>query len=143
MKDYVGATIDISSFRGMCGHAIHYYGKVILFPDYDEIELTRPIIDSELKTDRFKGYCKGDNTNAYNTWKDVILAGKEITDNLKIKEVSVCGIPNNDKVTLEYALSNKVDTSLRCTRCGKIITGGCYNYPSGCLCIKCAENENK
>ena len=34
-------------------------------------------------------------------------------------------------------------TSLRCTRCGEIITGGCYNYPSGCLCIKCAENENK
>ena len=52
------------------------HGKVILFPDYDEVELTRPITDSELKTDRFKGYCKGDNTNAYNTWKDVILAGK-------------------------------------------------------------------
>jgi hypothetical protein len=80
------------------------------------------------------------------TWRDVVKAG---VDFLKQKNLidkthcSVSGIPNNKTVSLEYALSDKVDTRLKCSICGNLITGGFYNFPSGAMCKNCYNKYKK
>ncbi|MTK53325.1 hypothetical protein [Paludibacter sp.] len=32
---------------------------------------------------------------------------------------------------------------IHCTKCGKEIIGGYYNYPSGILCSECGSKKNK
>lgn len=145
--------IDITSYRGIAINAKHYYGtiKVRELPEHTTkvySKLVRPITQAEIDSDpedRFYYYHEGDETECFNTWQDVVKAGNDriIELGLSLKDAIVEGIPNNESMPLEKALSGEVDTTLRCTKCGKPIHGACYNYPSGVMCLKCAEERHK
>lgn len=140
--------IEISTFRGMAFNAKHYYGKIIFHDTYSSEELLRPITNDEIETnpDRMYRYEPGDMVNFFETWRDVIKAGVDFLKQKNIFDETRCivsGIPNNDSVSLDYALSDKVDTRLKCSICGNVITGVCYNMPSGVQCVDCHNKHKK
>lgn len=114
-----------------------------MLPSFTEIVLSRVITKDEIESnkDRFYRYNAGELCHFFRSWKDVIIAGKIKLDELNIKNVKVEGIPNNSRVSLEYALSKEVDTRFKCSICGKVINGNFYNLPSGAQCIKCHEKQ--
>lgn len=138
--------IEISTFRGMAFNAKHYYGKIIFHNPYSSEELLHPITKEEIDTNTDRMYCYeiGDMVNFFDTWRDVVVAGVEFLKDKKLfskMNCSVVGIPNNDEVSLTYALSDKVDTRLKCSICGNVIIGACYNMPSGVLCTVCHDKK--
>ena len=139
------AIIQITTFIGTCADARHYYGKMQILPEGCTIELQRQITQAEIEDDkdRFYSYKTKDITSSFLSWKDVINEGKAKAEKLGISEIKVVGIPNNAEVSIEYALSDKIDTRLKCCRCGKVIKGGCYNYPSGVVCIECGNKQKR
>jgi hypothetical protein len=140
------AKIEITTLRGISLGAKHYYGRILFMPEYEALELTRPIEQEEINSDpeRFYYYEDGDRTNAFRSWKDVIEAGRKILKEKEIKEenVLVSGVPNNKGLLLSENFE-EVDTRLKCTSCGCVITGAVYNYLSGAKCCECVQNERK
>lgn len=142
------AELRISTYMGSSFSAKHYYGTLIIRHEIfkrNEIELTRPITQLEINSDpdRFLGYKVGDDTICFGTWRNVINAcnNKAIELGLNLQEIIVEGIPNNDEMSLQKAISEDIDTRLKCSICGKVIDGGCYNLPSGVQCVECHDNK--
>lgn len=140
------AIIAISSYRGICVEAIHFYGTLKVIPEYETFELRRPVTKEELDTpgDRFLGYDKGDTINAFSTWRDVIDAGAEMAkeQGLDLEDVFVEGIPNTPRLKY-YDAIKPLDTRLRCKKCKKVIEKGegVYNTPDGVFCVKCYKRK--
>lgn len=137
--------IEVTTFRGISIGAIHYYGRLLVIglgTDYKEIRLNRPITAEEIESNpkRWEYYRPGVMTECFETWCDVLKAAKVLLDkDYNGADAMVEGIPNNDDMLLSVALNNKIDTSLRCCKCGKKIVGGMYNTPRGVLCIECYD----
>lgn len=141
------ATLDITTFRGTCATAKHYYGTLHIIDD-DSIALTRPITTEEIEqdSDRFYYYDPGDDTKCFNSWKDVVTAAGVIIrqKGLDPNTVYVSGIPNTDCIPFSKALQ-PLDTRPKCKKCGKVIEpgNGCYNTPNGLFCIPCYESAKR
>ena len=137
--------INLTTFRGMCIEAIHYYVTVSYYDscnDFRSDKIKRPITQKEIKSngDRFYSYEAGEPTECFNSWKEALEAAKEyIIANHLEGDVYVDGVPNKGTLTLEQALSPELDTRKRCSKCGKVFGNGegIYNFPSGALCVKC------
>lgn len=134
-------TILITSFRGISTGARHYYGRLSVL-NVDEIELFRTITQEEIDKfpNRFYSYKDGELINAFDTWKDVLIAGKIKAEEIGIdlSNLTVIGIPNTPKLSYFDAIK-PLDTRPKCKKCGKIIEPGkgCYNTPRGLFCIDC------
>lgn len=137
--------IELTTFKGKCVEAIHYYASVEYYDSCDDFrndKITRPITQKEIDSDedRFYSYEAGEPTECFNSWKEALEAAKEyITANDLEGDVYVNGVPNKGSLTLEQALSPKLDTRLKCKKCGKVIKPGegLYNFPSGAICVQC------
>lgn len=148
-KLFYGIEIRITTHKGISADAKHYCGVLDIFQGetskHDKSELTRPITQAEIDADPDRFYCydEGKATTCFNTWRDVVCAGKDkvLELGLTLEDVIVTGIPNNKEMLLEKALNNDIDTRLKCSRCGSIITGIIYNLPSGVICNKCHNGK--
>lgn len=65
----VEAIVNISTFRGSCVEATHYYGSLHVISS-EFIELKRPITKEEIdkNPDRWYNYDEGDLTNCFKSW---------------------------------------------------------------------------
>lgn len=106
MKDYLKTvTLKVSTWRGISGGAVHYYGKLEFHsvdfaregsdsrlsscgygvPDYLEsgkFELTRPVTQAEIDANpkMWEAYHDGDKTDRFDKVQEVIDRGTEIFD---------------------------------------------------------------
>lgn len=137
--------IELTTFRGMCVEAVHYYVSVEYYDNcnvYHNDKVKRPITQKEIDSngDRFYSYEKGELVECFNSWKEALCAAKEyITTNDLNGDVFVTGVPNKGTLTLEQALSPNLDIRKRCSKCGKVFGDGegFYNFPSGAVCVQC------
>ena len=142
----VEAIVNISTFRGSCVEATHYYGSLHVISS-EFIELKRPITQEEIdkNPDRWYNYDEGDLTNCFKSWRDVIIAaGKKAKEiGLDLDTIAVVGIPNTERLSYRDSLK-PLDTRPKCKRCGKVFKPGepCYNTPSGLFCVTCYETRN-
>lgn len=138
------ANIEIYTY--MVCDSRHFYGELNVFGD-TLYELTRKITQDEIdrNPDRFFAYREGDNTNAFNSWRDVVEAGRKLCEEkgIDLDKVEVSGIPNNERMPYRDAIGN-VDTRMKCKRCGHIFENRepLYNLPlEGPICIKCYDKK--
>lgn len=143
--------ISLTTFRGQCVEAVHYYVSVEYYDscnDFRNDKIRRPITQQEIDSngDRFYSYEAGEPTECFNSWQEAIEAatGYITTNDLK-GDVFVDGVPNRRTLTLEQALSPKLDTRKKCSKCGKVFGAGegLYNFPSGALCVQCYKSSKK
>lgn len=141
--------IQLTTFRGQCVEAIHYYVAVAYYDnnnDYCSEKLKRPITQKEIESDkdRFYAYEVGDLTECFASWKQAVEVAKEYIESNNLDGVAyVDGVPNNGVMALEQALSPELDTRKKCSKCGKVFAPreGLYNFPSGALCVKCHKSK--
>lgn len=141
--------IQLTTFRGQCVEAIHYYVSVAYYDsdnNYCSDKIKRPITQSEIDADkdRFYSYEAGGLTECFVSWKQALEASKEyIVANSLDGVVYVDGVPNNGMLALEQALSPELDTRKKCSKCGKVFAPreGLYNFPSGAVCVKCHKSK--
>lgn len=135
------AIVNITTFRGMCVEATHFYGTLQIIGIENE-ELYRAITQEEIDKDpdRWYAYEEGDLTKCFNSWKDVIVvAGDKAKEKgINLEKVLVEGIPNTKGLPY-YESLKPLDTRLKCKKCSKVIKSGegCYNTPRGIFCVKC------
>lgn len=141
--------IQLTTFCGQCVEAIHYYASVAYYDsnnDYCNEKIKRPITQKEIESDkdRFYAYEVGDLIECFLSWKQAVEAAKEYIESNNLDGiVYVDGVPNNGRMVLEQALSPKLDTRKKCSKCGKVFAPGegLYNFPSGALCVKCRKSK--
>jgi hypothetical protein len=135
------AIVNITTFRGTCVEATHFYGTLHIIGVENE-ELYRSITQEEIDKDpdRWYAYEEGDLTKCFNSWKDVIVAAgdKAKERGINLEKMLVEGIPNTKGLPYYEALK-PLDTRPKCKKCGKVIKPGegCYNTPRGLFCVKC------
>ena len=145
---YKQALLNITSYRGQCVDAVHYYGELQFYHNYEYIilKLTRPLKQEEIDNNQEHYYCleEGDLTQGFNSVQELISFANEVfKERFKgIYELFVDGIPNNRKMPIAAALK-PLDLRIKCASCKKIITGGCYNMGIDKYCPPCYENTHK
>ena len=143
--------IQLTTFRGQCVEAIHYYASVAYYDnnnDYRNEKMKRPITQKEIEDDKdgFYSYEVGDLTECFVSWRQAIEASKEYIEINNLDGiVYVDGVPNNGMLALEQALATELDTRKKCSKCGKVFAPreGLYNFPSGALCVKCHKSRKQ
>ena len=81
-KDMKKIIIQLTTFRGQCVEAIHYYVSVAYYDsdnNYCSDKIKRPITQSEIDADkdRFYSYEAGDLTECFVSWEQALEASKE------------------------------------------------------------------